>query len=130
MDTSGKSKMGYFNGFKIHIIIKDKGEILRFCVIQANFDVRKPLKNEGFLKVIFGKLFGGKGYISEKLSQLLFVDGIQLITSICSTMKNSLMEMSYKILLRKRSIIETATDELMNICRVEHCFESSSKLWR
>ena len=68
------------------------------------------------MNAIFGKLFGEKGFISEKLSQLLFVDGIQLITNIRNNMKNVLMEMSDKILLRKRSIIETVNDELKNIC--------------
>lgn len=116
----GKSTMGWFYGFKLHIVINDKGEILSFCVTQANVDDREPLKNENFLKQIFGKLFGDKGYISEKLHQLLFVDGIQLITNIRNNMKNSLMTMSDKILLRKRSIIETVNDELKNICQVEH----------
>ena len=51
---------------------------------------------------------------------MLFVDGIQLITSIRNNMKNSLMTMSDKILLRKRSIIETVNDELKNICQIEH----------
>jgi hypothetical protein len=116
----GKSTMGWFYGFKLHIVINDKGEILSFCVTQASVDDREPLKNENFLKQVFGKLFGDKGYISEKLQQLLFVDGIQLITSIRNNMKNSLMTMSDKILLRKRSIIETVNDELKNICQVEH----------
>lgn len=118
--NTGKSTMGWFHGFKLHIVINDKGEILSFCVTQANVDDREPLKNETFLKQIFGKLFGDKGYISEKLTQLLFVDGIQLITNIRNNMKNSLMEMSDKILLRKRSIIETVNDELKNICQIEH----------
>ena len=118
--TTGKSTMGWFHGFKLHIVINDKGEILTFSVTQANVDDREPLKNENFLKQIFGKLFGDKGYISEKLCQMLFVDGIQLITSIRNNMKNSLMEMSDKILLRKRSVIETVNDELKNICQVEH----------
>lgn len=72
------------------------------------------------MNAILGKLFRDKVYISEKFSQLLFVDGIQLITSIRNSMKNSLLEMSDKILLRKRSIIETVNDELKNICQVEH----------
>lgn len=116
----GKSTMGWFYGFKLHIVINDKGEILSFCVTQANVDDREPLKNESFLKQIFGKLFGDKGYISEKLTQLLFVDGIELMTNIRNNMKNSLMKMSDKILLRKRSIIETVNDELKNICQIEH----------
>jgi IS5 family transposase len=112
--------MGWFHGFKLHIIINDRGEILSFCVTQANVDDREPLKNERFLKAIFGKLFGDKGYISEKLHQMLFVDGIQLITNIKKNMKNSLMTMADKILLRKRSVIETVNDELKNICQIEH----------
>jgi hypothetical protein len=118
--TTGKSTMGWFHGFKLHIIINDKGEILSFCVTQANVDDREPLKNEAFLKAIFGKLFGDKGYVSEKLQKLLFVDGIELITGIRNNMKNSLMSLSDKILLRKRSVIETVNDELKNICQVEH----------
>lgn len=120
MANVGKSTMGWFYGFKLHIVINDKGEILSFCVTQANVDDREPLKNESFLKQIFGKLFGDKGYISEKLQQLLVVDGIQLITNIRNNMKNSLMTMSDKILLRKRSIIQTVNDELKNICQIEH----------
>src|SRR5690606_14052061 len=110
----------WFSGFKLHIVINDKGELLSFAITRANVDDRKPQKNEGFLRAIFGKLFADKGYISEKLQQLLFVDGIQLITSIRNNMKNSLMTMSDKILLRKSSLIETVNDELKNICQVEH----------
>lgn len=116
----GKSTMGWFYGFKLHILINDKGEILTFMITQANLDDREPLKNETFLKNIFGKLFGDKGYISQKIAQILFVDGIQLVTSIRNNMKNSLMSMADKILLRKRSVIETVNDELKNICQVEH----------
>jgi hypothetical protein len=104
----------------LHIVINDKGEILSFCVTQANVDDCDSLKNEGFLKTIFGKLFGDKGYISKELHKLLFVDGVELITSIKNIMKNSLMLMSDKILLRKRSVIEIVNDELKNICQVEH----------
>jgi hypothetical protein len=117
---TGKSTMGWFHGFKLHIVINDKGEILNFCITQTNVDDREPLKNESFLKAVFGKLYADKGYISEKLQQLLFVVGIHLITSIRNNMKNSLMTMADKILLRKRSVIETVNDELKNICQVEH----------
>lgn len=116
----GKSTMGWFYGFKLHIVINDRGEILNFAIAQANVDDREPLKNEGFLKAIFGKLFADKGYISEKLTNILFVNDIHLITSIRNNMKNSLMTMGDKITLRKRSVIETVNDELKNICQVEH----------
>lgn len=99
-------------------------------ITQANVDDREPLKNENFLKSVFGKLFGDKGYISEKLVQILFVDGIHLVTGIRNKMKNSLLSLADKIMLRKRAIIETVNDELKNICQVEHsrhrCFTNGS----
>ncbi len=118
--NTGKSTMGWFYGFKLHIIINDKGEILNFTITQASTDDREPLKQERFLDKIFGKLFADKGYIGKKLAQLLFVDGIELITGIRNNMKNCLMTISDKILLRKRSVIETVNDELKNICQIEH----------
>lgn len=118
--TVGKSTMGWFYGFKLHLIINEKGEILSFTITQANVDDREPLKNEGFLKGIFGKLFADKGYISKKIADILFVDGVHLITQLKNNMKNCLMTLSDKILLRKRSVIETVNDELKNICQVEH----------
>lgn len=116
----GKSTMGYFFGFKLHIIINDKGEILNFVITPGNVDDRKPLEDPNFLKNIFGKLFADKGYISKKLFNILFVDGIKLITGLRNNMKNQLMSLSEKIILRKRSIIETVNDELKNICQIEH----------
>ena len=118
--TTGKSTMGWFHGFKLHIVINDKGEILNFTITQANVDDRTPLKKKSFLAKIYGKLYADKGYIGKDLMQLLFADGLHLITHIKNNMKNSLMTMSDKILLRKRSIIETVNDELKNICQIEH----------
>jgi len=118
--TTGKSTMGWFYGFKLHIVINDRGEILNFAITQANVDDRDPLKNERFLKEIFGKLFGDKGYISKQLVEILFTGGLHLVTGIRNNMKNSLMTMNDKIMLRKRSVIETVNDELKNICQVEH----------
>jgi hypothetical protein len=120
MAAMGKSTVGWFYGFKLHIVINDRGEILNFMISQGNMDDRTPLKSESFLKKIFGKLFGDKGYISDKLCEILFTDGIHLVTGIRNNMKNSLMTMNDKIMLRKRSVIETINDELKNMCQIEH----------
>ena len=69
---------------------------------------------------LFGKLFGDKGYISKALSDILFGNGIQLITAVKRNMKEKALSNEEKILLRKRSVIETVNDELKNICQVEH----------
>lgn len=116
----GRSTMGWFFGFKLHLIINERGEIINFVITQGNVDDRTPLKNERFIEKIKGKLYADKGYLSKKLTEILFLDGIQLITGIRNKMKNCLMEMKDKILLRKRSVIETVNDELKNICQIEH----------
>lgn len=116
----GKSTMGYFFGFKLHIVINDKGELLNFVITPGNVDDREPLKDKNFIKALKGKLFADKGYISKELANILFLDGLHLITSIRNNMKNVLMEMKDKIMLRKRSVIETVNDELKNMCQVEH----------
>jgi len=45
----GKSTMGWFFGFKLHLPINDRGEILNFLISQGNMDDR-ALEREGFLK--------------------------------------------------------------------------------
>ena len=116
----GKCSIGWFFGFKLHIIVNEKGELLNFAITQGNIDDREPLIAGKMLKNIWGKLFGDRGYLSQKLFETLFYDGIHLITKIRNNMKNSLMNINDKILLPKRSIIETINDELKNICQVEH----------
>lgn len=118
--TKGQCSLGWFYGFKLHLIINDKGEILDFMFTQANVDDREPLKKNNFHKKIFGKLFGDKGYIGKDLFEQLFIDGVHLVTKIRKNMKNSLMHIHDKIMLKKRAIIETVNDELKNICQIEH----------
>lgn len=116
----GKCSMGWFFGFKLHLICNEKGEVLNFIITPGDVDDRKPLEYKAFVEFIYGKLVGDKGYIGKNLFQRLFVDGIQLITKLKSNMKGALMSVSDKLLLRKRAIIETVNDELKNIAQVEH----------
>ena len=71
-------------------------------------------------KDIFGKLFGDKGYLSKALSDMLFGNGIQLVTAVRRNMKSRAFSNEERLLLRKRSVIETVNDELKNICHMEH----------
>lgn len=118
--AKGKCTMGWFYGFKLHLVINDKGEIIQWMLTPGNVDDREPLKDKKFTEILFGKLFADRGYISQSLFDLLFVDDIHLITKIKKNMKNSLMHLYDKLLLRKRALIETVNDELKNICQIEH----------
>ena len=116
----GKCSMGWFFGFKLHLICNEMGEVLNFMITPGDVDDRKPLEYKAFVEFLYGKLVGDKGYIGKELFQRLFVDGIQLITKLKSNMKGALMSMSDRLLTRKRAIIETINDELKNIAQVEH----------
>ncbi len=115
----GKTSTGWFYGFKLHLVVNDQGEILRFCLTPGNVDDRKPVPH--LAKNLFGKLFGDKGYISQPLAQSLReMFDLQLITKLRKNMKNQLMTWSDRILLRRRAIIETIIDQLKNISQIEH----------
>ena len=105
-------------GFKLHLIINDRGEIMAFKLTAGNVDDRKVAPD--LITNLVGKLFGDKGYISQDLFGKLFDKGIQLITRIKKNMKNKLMLIIDKILLRKRGIIESVNDQLKNISQIEH----------
>ena len=117
---TGKNTMGWFYGFKLHLLCNDKGELLSFCLTSGNVDDRDPKTLKILTQKLFGKLFGDKGYISSSLFETLFNNGVHLVTGMRSNMKNRLMSLYDKIMLRKRSVIETINDELKNICEVEH----------
>lgn len=116
----GYCSIGWFYGFKLHLIINDKGEIISFFLTKGNVDDRDFKVMKAMTENMFGKLFADKGYISKTLSDLLFGNGIQLISKPKKNMKNVNLSQSDKILLRKRAIIESVNDELKNICKIQH----------
>ena len=118
MTSKGKSTTGWFFGFKLHLVINDKGEIMAFKLTRGNVDDRKPVPD--LMNHLMGKLFGDKGYISKKLSKELLQQGISLITKVKKNMKNQFISLMDKCLLRKRAIIESVNDQLKNISQVEH----------
>lgn len=113
-----KSTMGWFFGFKLHILINDQGELMAFRITPGNEDDRTCVKI--LSKNLFGKMIGDKGYISQKLFEDLYAQGLQLITRIKKNMKNKLIPLMDKLLLRKRAIVESVIDQLKNISQIEH----------
>ena len=116
----GKSSMGWFYGFKLHFIINECGEILSFCLTSGNVDDRNEEVMESLTKEIFGKLFADRGYISQKLFEKLYAKESTLVTRAKKNMKNKLMDYNDRLMLRKRTVIESVNDFLKNICNVEH----------
>lgn len=115
----GKTSVDWFYGFKLHLVVNDQGELLNFTLTPGNTDDRTPVLK--LLQRLVGKVFADKGYISQKLAeQLLQTTGVQLITKLRRNMKQRLMAVSDRLMLRKRAIVETVIDQLKNISQVEH----------
>lgn len=114
----GRTTKGWFYGFKLHLICNHKGELISCHITPGNVDDRSPVGE--MTKDLLGKLFGDKGYISKKLFDELFSRGLQLITGVRGNMKNKLMPLFDKLVLRKRSMIESINNQLKNVFQIEH----------
>ena len=93
--TWGKTSMGWFYGFKLHLVINDEGEWLALKLTAGNVDDRAQVQD------LSCGVFGN--YISQPLLEQLYERGVQLITR-----------------LRKRALMESVNDQLKNISQIEH----------
>jgi hypothetical protein len=116
--AKSKSTMGWFFGFKLHLVISEKGELLNAMLTPGNVDDRAPVRQ--MTAKLTGLLFGDKGYIDQVLFCDLFERGLKLVTGIKKNMKNKLVVLREKILLRKRSIIETVNGVLKENFEISH----------
>jgi Transposase DDE domain len=115
----GKNSVDWFYGFKVHLVVSDQGDLLGYALTAGNVDDRMTLPQ--VIHRVFGKLFGDKGYLSQPLAEQLWQERrIQLITKIRKNMANRLMDITDKLLARKRAIIETINDQLKHVSQIEH----------
>ena len=115
----GKTSVGWFYGFKLHLVVNDRGELLACCLTPGNVDDGRPVPR--LVRRLFGKLFGDRSYISQALAEQVFTtQGLALVTKIRKNMRERLLVAADKLLLRKRAIIESVNDQLKNICQIEH----------
>lgn len=115
----GKTSVDWFFGFKLHLVVNERGELLNITLTPGNTDDRKPVLD--LMQGLFGKFFADRGYVSQSLAlELLQTSGIEFYAKPRRNMKNKLMRLTDKLLARKRSIIETIIDQLKNISQIEH----------
>ena len=92
----GKNSMGWFYGFKLHVVINHKGELISFCITRSNVD-GKPLEK------LFNNLerlaAGDKGYLSKQKEEKLLQKGLKLITRVKRNMKEKAMSTFEKYFL-------------------------------
>ena len=114
----GKCSMGWYFGFKLHLMVNDQGELLAFRVSPGEGDDREPV--EQMARGLWGHLYGDRGYISKALHDALLAKGLKLTTLIRRNMKPRLMRLWDRLMLRKRFLIETVNDQLNNVSQIEH----------
>ena len=119
ISKTGKTSIGWFHGFKLRMVINQKGEIMNIAFTSGNINDRAPLKN--ILNHLKGLVFGDKGYLGNDLFQDFFCNNnIKIITPIKKGMKNILIDAMEKALLRKRSVIESVFNILKTHLGIEH----------
>lgn len=113
----GKSSVDWFYGFKLHLVVNDDGDLLALRLTPGNVDDRAPVP--GLADGLWGKLFGDRGYISQALFDRLWAEGVQLVTRLKRNMKNRLVPLIDKLLLRKRALIESVGEQFKHQCQIE-----------
>jgi len=93
---------------------------MRKPITPGNVSDLQPVEMMVSQQTLWGTMFGDKGYISNDLFHKLLQRGMKLVTHLRKNMKGSLMMMRDKILLLKRSLIETVNDQLKKVCQIEH----------
>ena len=95
----GKSTKGWFFGFKLHIVIDPQGNLMNVKITKGNTNDRSPVLS--MTEKMKGFLFADKGYISKELFLKLIARGLKIVTGIKNNMKNTLMILNEKLVLRE-----------------------------
>ena len=104
----GQTSTGGFFGCTWHLVVRDQGELLSWCLTPGNVADRQPVPK--LVQHLIGKLVGD---MSAALAEQLRAVGIDLVTTIRTNMPNRLMHLTDQVLLRKRAIIETIIDQVL-----------------
>jgi hypothetical protein len=121
----GKTSLGWFYGFKLHVVINHQGELLACQLTPGNVDDRRPVPK--LAERLWGRLFGDKGYLSQPLTrELLQTRRVRLVTHLKRNMANRLLLLHDKVILRRRALIETVFDQLKHLVQIEHSRHRSS----
>lgn len=101
----GKTSMGWFFGFKLHLVFNQLNQIVALKITPGNVADTKAVPS--LTKNLTGKLFGDKGYIGKNLAEQLLRRGLALFTRIRKNMKSLPLSMTDKMLLNARNLAET-----------------------
>ena len=119
----GMTSLGWFYGFKLHLVINTHGELLWVYLTSGNTDDRRPVLE--LARPVFGKLYADKGYISKELRETLKTEGVDLIYKVRKNMKSEALSDFDALMLKKRILIETVIGQLKSQTQLEHTRRTS-----
>ena len=108
LQKKGKTSMGWFFGFKLHMIINDIGQIMAIKITKGNIDDRTPVTE--LTKKLKGSIYADKGYIGPDLFKSLYKRGLKIITGIRKNMKNYLIDLADKNYFAKDFVLKLSLD--------------------
>ena len=98
----GKTSMGWFFGFKLHLVFNSDNEIVALKLTPGNVHNTTPVP--ALIRDLIGKLFGDKGYIGQKLAEDLL--RLTLFTRVRRNMKSLPLSLQDKALLNARNMAD------------------------
>lgn len=98
----GKGRMGWCDGLKVDVGCNDRGEIIGFVVSGGKVREKDGRVLDVFGKGVYGKVFGDKGYMWEKVLDWVFEEGMELVRGVRVKMKKKVMGLYEKMMVGKR----------------------------
>jgi hypothetical protein len=127
------AKDEHYYGFKGHVIVNLRQQIVGFTLAPANIDERDILDN--LRGVLQGLLIGDKGLLSKLKQADLANDGIDLQTPLRDNMKDPRPKSTVQRLLKTRRRVETVIGQLVEFfdfaaCKARDLWHLTAKLVR
>jgi hypothetical protein len=116
----GHTSTGWFYGCKLFLVVNALGQIVQAFLTPGNVSDTTTSTLKKLFKALRGLAFADKGFVNQKAFDELLANGLKLITAIRSNMKNKLVLLQEKMLLKKRGMIESVIDILKSVCNIEH----------
>ena len=118
--------MGWFYGFKLHLTINEKGDLLDMALTPGKTDDRRSLRK--FAERLHGSLYADRGnHISKDLREALRQQGMNLVYKVRKNMKPLPLSVADEVLLKKRMLIESVIRVLKTQTQLEHSRHRSFK---
>lgn len=118
MGRSGKTALGWFYGFTLHLLVNDAGALLACGLTPGPVDDHRSVPP--LVTGLCGQRFGARGYMSQAWHETLFAQGLARLTKLRKHMQHRLRRWWDKVLLRNRALSETSNAQWKNLRQIEH----------